>query len=105
MKSLITIGSAPYSVAIADFNRDNYSDSVVTNCGTGDGTFVIGATYSTSARSRPYTVVIGDFNNDNISDIAVASNIFLLYGYENGWADIAIACYSTDHIEILIKMC
>ena len=140
------IGSAPYSVAVADFNNDTHLDIVVTNSetdniaillGYGNGTFAIGVTYSTGARSRPYTVAIGDFNNDNISDIAVANsgtnNIFLLYGYGNGtfgnetsyslgygylpysiavkdlnqdnWMDIVIACYGTDHVETLIKMC
>ncbi|CAF2417401.1 unnamed protein product [Rotaria sp. Silwood2] len=140
------VGSAPYSVSLADFNNDNQLDIVVTNSktdniaillGNGNGTFVIGATYSTGAGSRPYTVAVGDFNNDNIPDIAIANsgvnNIFLLYGYGNGlfgnetfyalgygyrpysiavkdlnedsWMDIAIACYGTDHVETLIKMC
>ncbi len=140
------IGSAPYSVAIADFNNDTHLDIVFTNSetnniaillGYGNGTFTIGATYSTGTRSRLYTVAIGDFNNDNVSDIVIAnsgvSNIFLLYGYANGtfgnetsypfsydylpysvavkdlnqddWMDIVIACYGTDLIETLIKMC
>jgi hypothetical protein len=90
-------GSAPYSVAVADFNSDIYLDIAVTNSetdsitiltGYGNGTFAIVVTYSTGARSRPYTIAIADFNNDNISDIAVANsgtnNIFLLYGYGNG---------------------
>jgi hypothetical protein len=140
------IGSAPYSVAIADFNNDTHLDIVVTNSetdniaillGYGNGTFAIAVTYSPGVRSRPYTVAIGDFNNDNVSDIVVANsgtnNLFLLYGYGNGtfgnqtsyplgynylpysvavtdlnqdnWMDIVIACYGTDHIETLIKMC
>jgi streptogramin lyase len=139
-------GSAPYSVAVADFNNDSHLDIVVTNSetdnigilfGYGNGTFAMGGTYSTGTRSRPYTVRIADFNNDNIADIAVAnsgtSNIFILYGYGNGtfgnetsysfgyeyypysiavadlnqdnWMSIVIACYGTDHIETLIKMC
>jgi hypothetical protein len=138
--------SAPYSVAIADFNNDTHLDIVVTNSetdnigillGYGNGTFAIGVTYSTGALSRPYTVAVGHFNNDNVSDIVIANsgtnNIFLLYGYGNGtfgnaisyplgydyrpysiaiqnfnqenWMEIVIACYGTDHIETLIKMC
>jgi streptogramin lyase len=140
------IGSAPYSVAIADFNNDTHLDIVVTNSetdniaillGYGNGTFAIGVAYSTGVHSRPYTVAIGDLNNDKVSDIVIANsgtnNIFLLYGYGNGtfgnetsyplgdgylpysvavtdlnqdnWMDIVIACYGTDHIETLIKMC
>jgi hypothetical protein len=140
------IGSAPYSVAVSDFNNDNQLDIVVTNSGTdniailfgyGNGTFASGVTYSTGAGSQPYMLTIDDFNNDNISDIAVTnfgtSNIFLLYGYRNGtfgngtsypfgygyqpdsiaaedlnedgWMDMVIACYSTDRVETLIKMC
>jgi hypothetical protein len=139
-------GSAPYSVAVADFNSDKHLDIVVTNSendniaillGYGNRTFASRVTYSTGVRSRPYTVVIGDFNNDNISDIGIAnsgtSNIFLLYGNGNGtfgnqklyplgygyhpysiaatdlnqddWMDIVIACFDTDHVETLIKMC
>jgi hypothetical protein len=139
-------GSAPYFVAVADFNNDTYLDIVVTNSetdtvailfGYGNGTFASGVRYSTGIRSRPYTVAIGDLNNDNISDIVIANsgtnNVFLLYGYGNGtfgnetsyrfgygslpysvavkdlnqdkWMDIVIACYGTDHVETLIKLC
>ena len=139
-------GSAPYCVAVADLNNDNYLDIVVTTSETdnivillsyGNGTFLINATYSTGYRSGPYTLVISDFNNDNIWDIAVAnsgtSNIFLLYGDGNGkfgnetaywlgygyhpysiavtdlnsdgWMDIVVACFDTDHIETFIQMC
>ena len=140
------VGSAPYSVAVADFNNDNQSDIVVTDSETGDvaillgdghGTFAIGAVYSTGARSRPYTVSIGDFDNDRRLDIVIANSgtntILLLYGHGNGtfgnkmsytlgyeyhpysvavtdsnkdnWMEIVIACYGTDNIETLIKMC
>jgi hypothetical protein len=140
------INSSPYFVAIADFNNDNQSDVVVTNSnsdsiaiflGFSNGTFDIGAIYSTGDRSRPYGVAIGDLNNDNISDIVIANSgtniILIFYGYGNGtfgnetsyelgyeyqpysvaitdlnqdnWMDIVIACYGTDHIETLVKMC
>ncbi|CAF4155908.1 unnamed protein product, partial [Rotaria sordida] len=91
------VGFAPYSVSVADFNNDNRLDIVVTYSktdniaillGDGNGTFVVGATYLTGARSRPSTVAVGDFNNDNIPDIAIVnsgtSNIMLFYGYGNG---------------------
>ncbi|CAF0990441.1 unnamed protein product [Adineta steineri] len=91
------INSAPYSLAITDFNHDNHSDIVVTNSETNNfaifhsysnGTFALTALYSTDTRSRPYTVTVGDLNNDNYLDIIIAnsgtSNIFVLYGYANG---------------------
>ncbi|CAF0744124.1 unnamed protein product [Rotaria sp. Silwood1] len=140
------VGSAPYSVSVADFNNDNQLDIVVTNSetdniailfGYGNGSFVIGETYSTGALSRPCAVAVSDLNNDNILDIVIANsgtnNILLLYGYGNGlfgnetsyalgygyrpssvavkdlnqdsWMDIVIACYGTNHVETLIKMC
>jgi hypothetical protein len=146
MSYLTGNGSAPYSVAVGDFNSDNRSDIVVTNSetnniiilhGLGNGTFATEAMYSTGDRSRPYTVVISDFNNDNRLDLAIANsgtnNVLLLYGFGNGtfgkktlyplgynyrpysiavtdvnqdgWMDIVIACFDTDNVEILMKMC
>jgi hypothetical protein len=140
------IGSAPCSIAVGEFNNDNHLDIVVANCetdnlvillGIGNGTFAIGAVYSTGDRSHPQSIAVADFDNNNIMDIAVAnsgtSNILLLYGYGNGtfgneeshplgydylpysiaandlnqdgWMDIIIACYNTDNVEILMKMC
>lgn len=140
------IGSAPSSVAIADFNNDTYLDIVVANSGTdsiiiflgyGDGEFESASNYSIGIRGNPSAVITGDFNNDRIPDIAIAnygtSKILVLYGHGdgtfgnefshslgydyhpssiavndldgNGWMDIAIACYGTDHIEFLMKTC
>jgi len=88
--------SAPYSVAVADFNNDTQLDIVVTNSqtdcmtviiGYGNRNFAIISIHSAETRSRSYTVAIDDFNNDNIFDIAVANsgtnNIFIFYGYGN----------------------
>ena len=138
--------SAPYSVAVADFNDDTYLDIVVTNSktdnimillGFGNGKFRIGRNYSTGPQSRPYGIFVSDFNRDDISDIAVAnsgtSGILVLYGDGNGTftngtlyplgygyypysitvadlnndgrMDIVVACYDTNHIEILLQMC
>jgi hypothetical protein len=140
------VNSAPYFVAIGDFNNDNQSDIVVTNSqtdniaiffGYGNGTFAVGTKHSTGTRSRPYALAIADFNHDNMSDIVVANsgtnNVLILYGFGNGtfgneesyplgydyrpyavtvtdlnqdgWMDIVIACYGTDNIEVLMKMC
>ena len=90
-------GSAPYSLALADFNDDHYLDIVVTNSGSdniaillgfGNGSFVIVKMYSTGIRSAPYSVTVGDLDNDKKLDIALVnsgtSQLFLLYGNGNG---------------------
>jgi hypothetical protein len=88
------IQSRPYTVTISDFNNDNISDIVVANSGTsnvlilygyGNGTFGNQTSYAFGYEYQPYST-------------AARLN-------ENGWMDIVIACYGTDHVEILIKMC
>jgi hypothetical protein len=87
--------SRPYTVAVADFNNDNISDIAVANSGTSNifllygyrnGTFGNGTSYPLGYGYDPYSIAVKDLNQDN-------------------WIDIAIACYGTDHVEILIKMC
>ena len=91
------IGSAPSSVAIADFNNDTYLDIVVANSGTdsiiiflgyGNGEFQSASNYSIGIRGNPSAVTTGDFNNDRIPDIAIAnygtSKILVLYGRGDG---------------------
>ena len=91
------VGSAPYFVAIGDFNNDNHSDIVVSNSetddiaiflGYGNGTFAVRKTFSTGARSRPYALAVADFNHDNLLDIVIANsgtnNVLILYGLGNG---------------------
>jgi hypothetical protein len=87
--------SQPYGVALGDLNNDNTSDIVIANSGTsiilifygyGNGTFGNEASYQLGYEYHPYSVAITDLNQDN-------------------WLDIVIACYDTDHIETLVKMC
>jgi len=87
--------SQPYTVVIGDFNNDNISDIAVANSGTnnilllygrGDGTFGNETSYSLGYDYLPYSIAVKDLNQDNRTDIA-------------------IACYNTDHVETLIKMC
>ena len=89
------IRSRPYTVTISDFNNDNIRDIAVANSGTnnilllygyGNGTFGNQTSYSFGYGYQPYSIAVGDLNED-------------------GWMDIAIACYGTDHVETLIKMC
>ncbi len=72
--------SVPSSVAIADVNRDNKLDIIVSNYGsnkvgvllnTGNGTFANQVTYSTGSSS--YSVAAADVNGDSYPDIIVAN--------------------------------
>jgi hypothetical protein len=87
--------SHPQSIAIADFNNDNIMDIVVANSGTsnilllygcGNGTFGNEESYPLGYDYLPYSIAVNDLNKD-------------------GWMDIVIACYNTDNVEILMKMC
>jgi len=73
-------GSAPFSVAIGDFNGDGKPDLAVANhgdntasilLGNGDGTF--GPATNFAAGSTPISVAIGDLNGDGKPDLAVAN--------------------------------
>ncbi|CAF1240880.1 unnamed protein product [Rotaria sordida] len=89
------IGSSPSSIAVADLNKDNRLDLVVVDIGTNkmlvfygldNGIFGDPEPYSISYDSRPLSVSIQDFDND-------------------GRLDIAVACFSTDYIEIFLQTC
>ncbi|CAF3950082.1 unnamed protein product, partial [Rotaria sp. Silwood1] len=89
--------SAPWGVAISDFNNDARPDIVESN-GDGwnigvflaneDGTFSKQITYPTGNQSEPTGIAVGDFNNDNRTDIVVANygadNIGVFFGIGNG---------------------
>lgn len=100
--------SRPTSVALGDFNSDNYLDIVVTNSfndsigvllGYGNGEFAPQLTYSTGANSRPNAITVDYFNNDHYLDIAVvntvSSSITIFLGHENG-SFTELVSYSTD---------
>ena len=89
--------SQPKSVALGDFNNDNYLDIVVANSqtnnigillGYGNGNFTNQLTYSTGSNSLPSSIGIGDFNDDNYLDITVVNtatdNVGIFFGYGNG---------------------
>ncbi len=73
-----TLGTAPASVSIGDFNGDGRSDLVVADqagisilLGNGDGTFKAAVAYT--AGDTPNAIAIADFNGDGKADIAVAN--------------------------------
>ena len=89
--------SHPLSVAVSDFNGDQFLDIVVTKLtsdsigvllGYGNGSFETEITLALANGSAPYCVCTGDFNNDNHTDLAVANyeahTVDLLLGYGNG---------------------
>jgi hypothetical protein len=88
-------GSHPYSVAVSDFNKDNFLDIVVANYGTNNIVLFLGKengnfsnqTFSTGS-SRPLFISVGDFDNDSTKDIAVVhygtNDIGIVLGYGNG---------------------
>ena len=88
-------GSGPTSVAVADLNKDNQTDIVVTNGGIntvlvfygfGNGTFSKPTSFYFEYGSRPISAAIGDFNNDT-------------------WLDIAVANYGPGYVEVLLQTC
>ena len=89
--------SVPFGITVADFNRDNFLDIAVANCGNnnvgvflgnGNGTFAEQTTFSTGPNSWPVSITVGDFNSDDYIDIAVLNrmsrNVGILLGHGNG---------------------
>ena len=107
--------SAPYAVAVGDFNNDERVDIVVANYGTnsigiffgtGNGTFTSQTTFSTGS-SRPYCVAVGHFNNDTALDVVVANygtnNIGILLGDNNGTLATQIT-FSTGYDSVPVSL-
>src|SRR5438552_2230762 len=73
-------GSAPWSVAVGNFNGDGTlglaiadfgSNTVSVLTGKGDGTFQAPRSYAVGF--LPEAVTVGDFNGDGLADLAVAN--------------------------------
>lgn len=83
----------PYSIAVADFNKDSHLDIAIVTYGTSNLVILLAdgnmnftsSTFSTETNSYPCSIAVGDFNNDNNWDIVVAnSNVLVYLGYGNG---------------------
>ncbi|MDA0180221.1 VCBS repeat-containing protein [Solirubrobacter phytolaccae] len=73
------VGSQPYGVVTADFNRDGLPDVMALNGSTNFGTTILRRPAggfqiegTTTVAAGPAYGVVGDFNRDNVPDVAVA---------------------------------
>jgi 3D (Asp-Asp-Asp) domain-containing protein len=78
--TILTGGSGPFAVTVADFNNDcaadfatsdQFANSVTVRFGSGGGAFPTLATISGFV--APQAIVSGDFNNDGAPDLAVGN--------------------------------
>ena len=86
----VPVGDNPYSVAVADFNKDGSADLAVANyddsnvsvvLGNGKGSFSGGNIFAVGI--NPFTIVSADFNGDGSSDLATS-------GYRDGKISILL---------------
>ncbi|MFN6447417.1 MAG: FG-GAP-like repeat-containing protein [Nostoc sp. DedSLP05] len=103
--STFEVGLRPYSIVVADFDKDGYADLVTANkssqsvsvlLGKGDGTFQTAKNSSITGISgiNPYSVAVADFNNDGKLDVVtannVSNNISVLFGKGDGSFETAV---------------
>jgi len=78
--TILTGGSGPFAIAVADFNNDcaedfatadQFGSSVTVRFGSGGGSFPTLATITGFV--TPQAIVAGDFNNDGAPDLAVGN--------------------------------
>ncbi|CAF4831166.1 unnamed protein product [Rotaria sp. Silwood1] len=88
-------GSAPYTIAVDDFDNDHRPDVVVANFGTNSigillrfqNGYFANKTVLSTASSRPVWIHVADLNNDAALDIITANygthSVSIFYGYGN----------------------
>ncbi len=79
----VTVGAAPQTVAIGDYNNDGKQDiatasssasTVSVRHGNGSGGFTIPMVPEVSVGTTPLAVAVGDFNGDSVQDFATAND-------------------------------
>jgi hypothetical protein len=99
LNSPVTVGVAPQSVVVGDFNGDGIPDLAVANFGSnsntvtillgnGDGTFTQAANIPVPSGVGSNSIAVGDFNRDGIPDLAIVneggSTVTIFLGKGNG---------------------